>query len=215
MNIYPSTAAAPASRSFAFSSGAPVVVLVHGGGWHRQSVYTLTEIARESRSLQAAGFTVFAIAYRQDDADNARIPDGAAGRDRGRQLGARARGQLRRRPQPARARRRLGWRTPRRYRRRATRRSREPGRRQGASSRSVARCNFAQITAAFRNGTITSEVIQDSPFTWRSAGGARRAARLGRRMVARRCTAPRASCPRWLIFNSESTAADARSRRPR
>lgn len=43
---------------------APIVVLVHGGGWRTQD--SLVMYAKESEALQAQGFTVFEIDYDQD-----------------------------------------------------------------------------------------------------------------------------------------------------
>lgn len=44
--------------------GSPIVVLVHGGGWHQQ--FALSRFAPEARALQSQGFTVVDINYQQD-----------------------------------------------------------------------------------------------------------------------------------------------------
>jgi arylformamidase len=75
MDIYPaSQPSQPAAASSSASGGAPVVVLVHGGGWRLQGPNTLTRFRSESRSLQAAGFSVFTIDYRQDSRETAAFP---------------------------------------------------------------------------------------------------------------------------------------------
>lgn len=200
MNIYPSTAAAPASRSFAFSSGAPVVVLVHGGGWHRQSVYTLKKFARESRSLQAAGFTVFSIAYRQDDAETPAFPmepqdvtaavnwalahAASYGGDPNQLVlvGGSAGGHL-----VAAVAEQLAV--------------SRPGAVKGVVTLSGP-FNFAQIKAAFRNGTITSESFKQSVHLALHWWGPYPQALAEEWSPA--LHAPRANCPPWLIFNSET-----------
>jgi acetyl esterase/lipase len=67
--IYENLAYGPrlAQRLNVFASstpGAPIVILVHGGGWRYQ--YALSRFTPESLALQAQGFTVFDINYRQD-----------------------------------------------------------------------------------------------------------------------------------------------------
>lgn len=62
MNIYPS--AVP---------GSPTVVFVHGGGWRLQG-YNLSRWELESKAMQAEGFSVFEIAYRQDTRETPAFP---------------------------------------------------------------------------------------------------------------------------------------------
>ncbi|HWX52208.1 MAG TPA: alpha/beta hydrolase [Solirubrobacteraceae bacterium] len=52
-DVYPST-----------KPGSPIVILVHGGGWRKQT--GLYFLKRPATDLQAQGFTVFNINYRQD-----------------------------------------------------------------------------------------------------------------------------------------------------
>jgi acetyl esterase/lipase len=51
---------------------APIVVLVHGGGW--RFYFALSQFASESEALQAQGFTVFDITYRQDSETKPAFP---------------------------------------------------------------------------------------------------------------------------------------------
>lgn len=60
-NVYPSS-----------TSGSPVVVLVHGGGWRQQR--DLSRLELSSRALQAEGFTVYEIDYEQDSSETPAFP---------------------------------------------------------------------------------------------------------------------------------------------
>ena len=52
---------------------APIVILVHGGGWRLQKTGT-TEEGTESKALQLQGFTVFNIDYDQDSPTQSAFP---------------------------------------------------------------------------------------------------------------------------------------------
>lgn len=54
------------------SPDSTIVILVHGGGWRRQT--SLAYLKREAIGLQAQGFTVLSINYRQDSANRAAFP---------------------------------------------------------------------------------------------------------------------------------------------
>jgi acetyl esterase/lipase len=54
------------------SSGAPSVILVHGGGWRLQKL--ATEDGSQAKSLQLQGFTVFDVNYDQDSPSVAAFP---------------------------------------------------------------------------------------------------------------------------------------------
>jgi acetyl esterase/lipase len=199
MDIYPATQ--PALRTAATSgTGSPVVVLVHGGGWRKQNIFTLRQFRTESRALQAAGFSVFEIDYRQDSTETAAFPLEPAdvssavnwvlghaagyGGDPNQLVlvGGSAGGQL-----VASVAEQLA----------ATR----PGLVKGVVSLSGP-FNFPQIRADFRNRTITNTNFKLSvhmalhwygPFPqafaeeWSPA-----------------LHAPHANCPPWLLFNSET-----------
>ena len=50
----------------------PIVILVHGGGW--RFLFPLSRFERESRLLQAEGFTVFTVQYQQDNPNRPAFP---------------------------------------------------------------------------------------------------------------------------------------------
>jgi acetyl esterase/lipase len=54
------------------SRSAPIVILIHGGGWRTASA--LSKYASESKALQAQGFTVFDIQYIQDSTTRPAFP---------------------------------------------------------------------------------------------------------------------------------------------
>jgi acetyl esterase/lipase len=202
LDIYPASQTV-AARGFGASSGAgsPVVVLVHGGGWRTQTVFTLRNFRAESRSLQEAGFTVFTIDYRQDSSEVAAFPmepqdvlravhwavDHAAsyGGDPNQLVlvGGSAGGQL-----VAVVAEQLA--------------ASNPGLVKGVVTLSGP-FSFPQIREDFRNETITSENFKASVHMALKWWGGRFPMAFAEEWSPA-LHAPTANCPDWLLFNSEA-----------